>query len=203
MTILETWIFKNFWGSPDPCRKLAPSTLVVSTPFWKSWIHPWLNELHCIVHVCKLPKKTLLNLDSKKYFSWEKLTTTLFVVNFYLNFIYTYMYAWVEELSKLLHKAASSTVSSPCMCSSIFMRIERKTSATLYNHVGLTFFVLWDKVLTWSVRYDTLGYQDNSNLLIYTVNYKCFCSWGGRCTCTEELTCLRDERFPNLKRFLG
>ena len=43
MAILETQIFKNFWGSmlPDPLRKLAPSALVSAPPpppFCKSWI---------------------------------------------------------------------------------------------------------------------------------------------------------------------
>ena len=35
MAILETQIFKNFWGSmhPDPPRKLAPSALVSAPPF--------------------------------------------------------------------------------------------------------------------------------------------------------------------------
>ena len=43
MAILETQIFKNFWGGgmpPDTPRKLVPSIrCLLVTPFLKSWIH--------------------------------------------------------------------------------------------------------------------------------------------------------------------
>ena len=50
MAILETQIFKNFWGSiympPDPLKKLALSALILPPlppppSFWKSWVNPW------------------------------------------------------------------------------------------------------------------------------------------------------------------